>query len=65
MRSLKKYREFFYQAEFILKKKGKIVLISKQTEDLENAAAAYKFKLKKKIEVMQGKQKFYILIFGK
>ena len=61
----KKYRELFYQAEFILKKKGKVVLITKETETLEKSAEIYKFKLEKKIEVMQGKQKFYILVFVK
>ena len=39
----KLYNEFFYQVEFILKKKGKIAVIARSHEELKKAATKYKF----------------------
>ena len=49
----KLYNEFFYQAEFVLNKKGKIVLITNENslELLKKAAEKNKFKTKEKREV--------------
>lgn len=61
----KLYKEFFYQADFVLKKKGSITLISRRTEQIKKAASEYKFKLIKEREVWQGQEMFNILLFGK
>lgn len=59
------YNEFFYQAEFILKKQGKIVLITKSSDLLKKYAEKYKFKLENKREIWHGKQLMEIVIFSK
>jgi len=59
------YNEFFHQAEFILKKQGKIVLITKSLELLEKCAEKYKFKLKDRRELWHGKQPMQVVIFSK
>ena len=61
----KMYNEFFYQAEFILKKKGKVVTISRNTDLLKKSAEKYKFKLEKEREVWSGKQVLNVLVFVK
>jgi len=61
----KLYDQLFYQAEFILKNKGKIVIISKNPDLLKKAAEKYKFKIEKEREVCSGKQGFKIVIFSK
>jgi 23S rRNA G2445 N2-methylase RlmL len=61
----KLYDEFFYQSEFILKKKGKILTITKQTELLKEAAKKHKFKPEQEREVWSGKQKFEVVVFSK
>lgn len=57
------YNEFFYQADFILKKAGKIVLITRSLELLQKYAEKFKFKLKEEREVYSGKQALKILVF--
>jgi putative N6-adenine-specific DNA methylase len=57
------YNELFYQAEFILKKDGKIILISKELDKLTKSAAKYKFKLADEISVYSGKAKLKIGVF--
>ena len=59
------YNEFFYQAEFILKKQGKITIILKDTELLKKAAEKYKFKTENEIEVHEGKEPFKVITFSK
>jgi len=61
----KLYNEFFYQSEFILKKKGKILTITKKTELLKEAAKKHKFKPEQEREVWSGKQKFEVMVFSK
>jgi 23S rRNA G2445 N2-methylase RlmL len=61
----KRYNEFFYQAEFILKKKGKMVIISRDNDLLKKVAGKYKFRIEKEKEVWCGKQRFGVLVFGK
>ena len=61
----KLYEEFFYQAEFILKKNGKIVMIARNTDLLKKTAEKHKFKVEKEREVYSGKQGFKIVIFSK
>ena len=61
----KLYNEFFHQAEFVLNKKGKIVLISRQSEMLKKYAEKYKFKLKEERDVWSGKQVLRVMAFIK
>lgn len=61
----KLYDQFFYQAEFILQKKGKVVLISRNGDLLKAAAGKYKFKVESEREVFSGKQGFLVLVFSK
>ncbi|MBN2881865.1 methyltransferase [Candidatus Woesearchaeota archaeon] len=58
----KAFKEVFYQAEFILKKTGKIIIIAPNKEILNYTE---KFKLEYEKEVMQGKQKLFVLQFSK
>lgn len=59
------YREFFYNAEFILNKKGKIVLLVRpqRKEFLEQKAKENKFELKEERIISIGKEEWKILIF--
>ena len=59
------FKEFFYTAEFILKKDGKIVLFAKKYTHFLREAQRYNFDLAEKVEVLQGKETFNILIFQK
>lgn len=61
----KLYDQFFYQAEFILKKQGKIVIISKNTDLLKKGSEKYKFKVEKEREIYSGKQVLKVVVFGK
>ena len=58
------YNEFFYNAEFILNKKGKIVLIGKR-ELVEKFSTKYKFKLSNEINIFSGKEEYNILVLSK
>lgn len=59
------YNEFFYQADFILKKQGKAILITKSLELLKKCAEKYKFKLLGEREVYSGKQILKVAVFGR
>ena len=59
----KTYQEFFYQAEFILDDKGKVVAID--NKDLKEAAAKQGFKLVQEIEIQKKNQQLNIGIFKK
>ncbi|MBD3164809.1 hypothetical protein GF323_06440 [Candidatus Woesearchaeota archaeon] len=62
---LKIYREFFYQAAFVLSKKGSIVICTTNTKKIAEEAKKNKFKLDAKKEVWQGKQKLALVKFVK
>ena len=56
----------FYQAEFILKKKGKLCLITKSNADtIKELAAKYKFNIVAERAVWQGGLEMQILVFVK
>ncbi len=55
------YKEFFYQADYVLSKGGRIGILS--TKDKLLKKCTDKFKLEKETEVMQGKQKLKVLVF--
>jgi len=60
------YHQIFYQAEFILKKSGKICLCMKRGVDLlKNKAAEFKFVVEHERKVMQGAEELVVLVFSK
>jgi len=61
----KLYNEFFYQAEFVLKKKGKMAVIAKSPEELKKAAEKHKFKVADEKQIWLGKQESKALVFTK
>ena len=58
------YNEFFYQAEFILNKKGKIVLIGDK-DMVEKFSSKYKFRIYDEVNVFSGKKEYQILVLGR
>lgn len=61
----KVYKEFFYQAEFVLSKKGKIVLITRNADEIKKYSQEHKFKLSSERSVWVGKQESKVLVFGR
>lgn len=61
----KVYAEFFHQAEFILKKKGRIVIVANSPELIKRYAKDYKLKVKKTLKIMQGKKELLVFIILK
>lgn len=61
----KMHDNLFYQAEYILKKTGTVTTISPSTELLKKSAEKYKFKPVHEREVMHGKTKMEIVVFGR
>ncbi len=61
----KTYNELFYQLEFVMKKKGKVVLISKNNgpEMLKEAAERNKFKVKAERDISQGEDVLKVIVF--
>ncbi|PIN77177.1 hypothetical protein COV16_07120 [Candidatus Woesearchaeota archaeon CG10_big_fil_rev_8_21_14_0_10_34_8] len=56
----KLYKEFFHQVEFVMNKKGKIILICQKTDVLKKYLKF--FKIVKEHIAYQGKQKFIIVV---
>lgn len=63
--SNKLLNEFFYQADFVLKDKGKISVITHYPEDVRNASQARVFKVESQRKVWSGKQELAILVLHK
>jgi len=61
----KLYKELFYQAKYILKKDGRIVLLSNETELMKEAASKNDFKVVEERSVWQGKQELKVCVFRK
>jgi len=57
------YKELFYQGEFILKKDGRITLVTPIPDAFQDFAKEYKFKEASRLAMEQGKQTLYILTF--
>ena len=57
------YNEFFYHAEFILDKKGIIVLIG-QKELVEKFASKHKFRISNKKSIFSGKEKYDVFVLS-
>ena len=59
------YNEFFYQAEYILKKNGLIALISKMPELIKKHAEKHNFIIAKEKDIWSGEQQLKIMVFKK
>lgn len=59
------YNEFFYQAEYILKKDGTIALITRMPEFVKKHAEKHNFFVEKEDRVWSGEQELNILVFKK
>ena len=57
------YNEFFYQAEYILKKNGVIAIITKMPDFVKLHAEKHNFVLARKKDVWSGEQLLNILVF--
>jgi len=58
------YNELFYQAEFILNEKGKMVLIGDK-ELIKKYSEKHKFRISKKISIFSGKKEYEIFVLEK
>lgn len=61
----KTYEEFFYQAEFVLKKDGKTIIITRNPLLIKKVAEQKKFKIQHERQVWSGKQEYEVLVFSK
>ncbi|PIN86436.1 hypothetical protein COV19_04730 [Candidatus Woesearchaeota archaeon CG10_big_fil_rev_8_21_14_0_10_44_13] len=61
----KAYKEFFYQTEYSIKKKGLIVLITNAGGLVEKYSKEYGFSIKNKTKAMQGKKELQIFAIQK
>jgi 23S rRNA G2445 N2-methylase RlmL len=59
------YNEFFYQAEFILKKDGAIALLTRMPELVRKYAGRHSFAIAKERKIWSGEQELYMLVFKK
>jgi len=59
------YHEFFYQAEYILKKEGRIAVISVIPDFLKKHAEKHNFIVDKEKDAWSGEQKLQIIVFKK
>ncbi len=57
------YGELFYQANYVLKKKGLVVVFAKDNEFLSSAAKKHKFKIKETHTLNQGKEIFNVITY--
>jgi len=55
------YKEFFYQAEFILNKEGKMVVIG-NSKMIEQYSAKYKFRISDELSVFSGKEEYRVFL---
>lgn len=56
------YKDFFYQASYVLKKKGSITLISPYTKLLLKCADSYGFNPLLAREIFQGKSNYFVIV---
>lgn len=57
--------EFFYQSEFILNKKGKIVILSNNPDLVKDCAKKYGFKVFEERSIFSGKRELKVVVFSK
>jgi 23S rRNA G2445 N2-methylase RlmL len=58
------YNEFFYQAEFILNNKGKIVMIGDK-DQIKKFSSKYNFKISDERSIFSGKKEYEIFVLIK
>ena len=61
----KVYNEFFYQALHVLKKEGRILLVSREVQPLKEIAERNEFRLSSSSEISMGKESRLVLVFEK
>lgn len=59
------YHEFFYQADFVLHKKGLIACILRDAELLKKESMKQKFKIFGEREIVHGKETLKVVVFGR
>ncbi len=57
----KMYKELFYQLEFVMKKKGVVVIATEHPDQAKKYAEEYKFTLEKEFLAWQGKKELWVL----
>jgi putative N6-adenine-specific DNA methylase len=57
--------EFFYQSDFILSKKGRIICINRNASVLKGEAEKQKFRLVEERKVWSGRQEYDVVVFSK
>lgn len=63
--TIKMFRELFYQADYVLKQKGKVVVIGKDLDLIKTEADKYNFKADEEYEIYQGKDVLKAAIFAR
>ncbi|MFH1399133.1 MAG: THUMP domain-containing protein [Candidatus Woesearchaeota archaeon] len=61
----KVYKEFFYQAAYILRNEGKVGLVCNRSEQIKKSASEHNFMLIEERSVWQGKEELKLLVFKK
>ena len=61
----KLHHELFYQAEYILKKNGKVAIICRELEHLKKHFEKFKFAVEKKQDIFTGEQKLIMAVLSK
>lgn len=56
------HNEFFYQAEYILKKDGRVGILVRSFDSIKEIAAKHKFKIEKKQDLWMGNQKMEVAV---
>jgi putative N6-adenine-specific DNA methylase len=62
---MKMYKEFFYQADYILKKNGKIVVCCRDSDPIKKEAGKEKFKVVNNRKIEHGKEALEVVVFAK
>ncbi len=58
-------RELFHQADYILKEKGKMILLTPKTELIEKYSKIYNFNIKEELKVKVGNLEYKILVLNR
>ena len=61
----KTFQEFFYQAEFVIKKKGLVVVCSLKNELLKEVSKKKNFKIVEEKKIFSGQQEYMVTVFQK
>jgi putative N6-adenine-specific DNA methylase len=61
----KVYKELFYQAEFVLREKGRMFIVTTNKDEFSEFAKEYKFKLVNSKKIYSGKQELDVVAFSR